>query len=133
MRAHQSGSTYVETPSGTRKNDTGLQTTDPRLRSLNEALALHGFPPLPYLPPFFNEKTGVTGGSNPIEQLLERINSGHGLPEAVINEFSSEEFASFRTTWRLPSTTIAPLNKGLANSPWPISHRNSFAQVGLMP
>lgn len=123
-----SGSIYVETPSKTRKNETGPQTTDPRLRSLNEALALHGYPPLPYLPPFLNETTGASGGTNPIEQLLERINSGQGLPEAVINEFSSEEFASFRTTWRLPSTTIPPLNKGLANSPWPISHRNSFAQ-----
>lgn len=108
---------------------TSTHPKDPRLRSVNEALGLHGFPPLPYLPPFLKESRDGSNGTDPVEQLLEHINSGQGLPETVINEFSSEEFSSMRNTWRLPSTKMPSPNKGLANSPWPVPHRNSFAQA----
>lgn len=98
---------------------------------MNEALGLHGFPPLPYFPPFLNSGAKTVDGNDPVEQLLERINSGRGLPETVINEFSSEEYSSIRPSWHLPSTSNPSPNRGLANSPWPIPHRNSAAQVRL--
>ncbi|KAL8425694.1 hypothetical protein Efla_003072 [Eimeria flavescens] len=104
-------------------------TADPRLKTVNEALALHGFPPLPYMPPFLKDSREGARGGDAVEQLIERINSGEGLPETVINEFSSEEYSSFRSTWRLPSTKMPSLNKGLCNSPWPTPHRNGFAQA----
>lgn len=103
--------------------------TDRLLRSVNDALGLHGFPPLPYMPPFFKDSADGSHGTDAVEQLLEHINSGQGLPATVINEFSSEELSSFRTSWRLPSTTMPSVNKGLCNSPWPTPHRSSFAQA----
>ncbi|CDJ47619.1 hypothetical protein, conserved [Eimeria brunetti] len=103
-------------------------TADPQLRMVNEALGFHGFPPLPYMPPFLEDKTSSPDGVDPIEQLIERINSGRGLPETVINEFSLEKFRSIRQSWHLPSTSNPSPNQGLARSPWPIPHRNSAAQ-----
>ncbi|KAL8427791.1 hypothetical protein ACSSS7_007526 [Eimeria intestinalis] len=125
------GSFHVEQP--TPFNALGrlsrTYTADPRLQAVNEALALHGYPPLPYLPPFLKDNARSPEGTDPIEQLVERIHSGEGLPEPVIGEFSLEEYSSFRNTWRLPSTKMPSINRGLCNSPWPTPHRNGFAQA----
>ncbi|KAL8441443.1 hypothetical protein Emag_007163 [Eimeria magna] len=125
------GSIHVEqpSPSSALGRVSRSYTADPRLQAVNEALNLRGFPPLPYLPPFLKDGARGPEGTDAIEQLVERIHSGEGLPESVIGEFSSEEFASFRSTWRLPSTKMPSINKGLCNSPWPTPHRNGFAQV----
>ncbi|XP_026192280.1 uncharacterized protein LOC34618891 [Cyclospora cayetanensis] len=124
------GTTHLEQDTLKRRTTTTeWKATDPRLRSVNEALGLHGYPPLPYVPAFLKEKANASLGSDPLEQLLEHINSGKGLPETVINEFTSDDYNSIRTTWRLPSTVLPSPNKGLANSPWPIPHRNSSAQA----
>ncbi|CDJ27423.1 uncharacterized protein EMH_0008690 [Eimeria mitis] len=124
------GTTHVEqrTDFPTRDSIRRYYKPEPRLRAVNEALGLHGFPPLPYLPPFLTDSANVLEGGDAIEQLIERINSGQGLPENVINEFSSEEYSSIRASWHLPSTRNSPPNEGLARSPWPIPHRNSAAQ-----
>ncbi|KAL8451557.1 hypothetical protein Emed_002006 [Eimeria media] len=125
------GSIHVEQPvtSSAVGRVSRSYTADPRLQAVNEALTLRGFPPLPYLPPFLKDGARGPEGTDAIEQLVERIHSGEGLPESVIGEFSSEEFSSFRSTWRLPSTKMPSINKGLCNSPWPTPHRNGFAQA----
>ncbi|CDJ40273.1 hypothetical protein, conserved [Eimeria tenella] len=124
------GSTHIEQKGPTAGDNASKRPNaqDPRLRNLNQALGFHGFPPLPYLPPFLRGNADASTGADPVEQLLERVNSGQGLPETVINEFASEKYSSIRSSWRLPSTTIPSPNTGLANSPWPIPHRNSAAQ-----
>ncbi|CDI84980.1 hypothetical protein, conserved [Eimeria praecox] len=124
------GTTHLEQQGDTATRETSKHryAPDRRLRDVNEALGLHGFPPLPYMPPFLQDNAGAAGNTDPIEQLIERINSGHGLPATVINEFSSPEYSSIRPSWYLPSTNNPSPNNGLANSPWPIPHRNSAAQ-----
>lgn len=149
----QEGSTHLPPPSASRSEGAKPpdSSPDPRLRSLNEALSLHGYPPLPHLPRFLKES--VPQETSPeqkalsssrtaaaeelkiqtIEQLIEWINSGKGLPSHVLTEFSGDKYASFYQSWLLPPTRMPSVNPGLAKSPWPTPHRTGFSQARNFP